>query len=76
MTRKKDYTFNDDPYPPPDPKLLAIHAAFCRVLHASGAAEQIDRIMRDMENMTVLSSDGSTDIGSYVASRAMYVTVR
>ncbi|KAK7032034.1 hypothetical protein VNI00_013402 [Paramarasmius palmivorus] len=76
MTREKDYTFNNDPYPPPNPKLLAIHAAFCWVLHASGAAEQIDRIMRDTEKMTVLSPDGSTDIGSYVASRAMHITVQ
>jgi hypothetical protein len=43
----------------PDPALIAIRAACARVVNLSGAAEQADQILRDMENSTVLSKDGS-----------------
>jgi len=48
----------------PDPQILKIHAAFCRVFHASGAAEFFDRIWRDMDITRVLSNDGSTNISA------------
>jgi hypothetical protein len=43
----------------PDPALIAIRAACARVVNLSGAAEQAEQILRDMENATVLSNDGS-----------------
>ncbi|KAF8218654.1 hypothetical protein L208DRAFT_1348855 [Tricholoma matsutake] len=43
----------------PDPALIAIHAVCAYVINLSGAAEQADQILRDMENTTVLSKDGS-----------------
>jgi hypothetical protein len=43
----------------PDPVLIAIRAACARVANLSGAAEQADRILRDMEDITVLADDGS-----------------
>ncbi|KAH0580038.1 hypothetical protein H2248_002851 [Termitomyces sp. 'cryptogamus'] len=43
----------------PDPVLIAIRAACARVANLSGAAEQIDRILRDKEDMPVLANDGS-----------------
>ena len=43
----------------PDPALIAIRAACARVVNLSGAAEQADQILRDMENTTVLAKDGS-----------------
>lgn len=57
---------SEEPIDLPDPAILAIHAAFARVFHASGAAEYIDSIWRDMGNTRVLSSDGSTDVSSLI----------
>ncbi|KAK0475170.1 hypothetical protein IW261DRAFT_1495932 [Armillaria novae-zelandiae] len=64
--------FNTQPnIVPPDSPLLAIHAAFAKVLYAcAGAGEhRFDRVLRDMEEMKVLSSDGGTDIGLLLSSR-------
>ncbi|KAJ6597188.1 hypothetical protein DFH09DRAFT_904366 [Mycena vulgaris] len=44
----------------PSRSLLAIRAACSRVAHMSGAAEQIDQILRDLEDTAVMASDGST----------------
>jgi hypothetical protein len=35
----------------PNSDYLRIHAACCRVAHLSGAAEQIDRVLEDLEVM-------------------------
>jgi hypothetical protein len=43
----------------PDPVLIAIRAACARVANLSGAAEQADRILRALEDVTVLADDGS-----------------
>ena len=43
----------------PDPVLIAIRAACARVANLSGAAQQADRILRDLEDITVLADDGS-----------------
>ncbi|KIJ36880.1 hypothetical protein M422DRAFT_34049, partial [Sphaerobolus stellatus SS14] len=48
--------------PPPDPRYLALHAAFAKVLFASGAGEYIERYYRDQAELGVLASDGSTDV--------------
>ena len=44
----------------PNPDYLRIHAACCRVAHLSGAAEQMDKVLEDLEHMPVLSEDGSS----------------
>ncbi|KAJ6602534.1 hypothetical protein DFH09DRAFT_449335 [Mycena vulgaris] len=44
----------------PDPDLLALRAACSRVAHMSGAAEQYDQILRDLDEISVMSSDGSS----------------
>jgi hypothetical protein len=44
----------------PNPDYLRIHAACCRIAHLSGAAEQIDKVLEDLEAMPVLSEDGSS----------------
>jgi len=44
----------------PDPELIALHAACARVAHMSGAAEYLDILERDAEEMAVLASDGSS----------------
>jgi hypothetical protein len=44
----------------PSPDLIALHAACARVARMSGAAEYLDRFERDVEETTVLASDGSS----------------
>ncbi|KAF7978037.1 hypothetical protein HWV62_1925 [Athelia sp. TMB] len=43
----------------PDSILIAIRASCARVANLSGAAEQANRILRDLEDTTVLADDGS-----------------
>ncbi|KAG6812968.1 hypothetical protein H0H92_015087 [Tricholoma furcatifolium] len=43
----------------PDRTMLALRAACCRVAHMSGAAEHINLILRDVEDITFLADDGS-----------------
>ena len=45
-------------YPDPSPTLLQIHASLCQVLHASGAGEAIDRILREWKRYRVFAEDG------------------
>ena len=46
--------------PVPSPSYLELHAACCRVANLSGAGEYIDKILRDMEDIQVLSQDGTS----------------
>ncbi|KIJ37897.1 hypothetical protein M422DRAFT_259513 [Sphaerobolus stellatus SS14] len=48
--------------PPPDPRYLAIHAAFAKVFKAAGADEYINKYFWDHDQMGVFASDGSTDV--------------
>jgi hypothetical protein len=40
--------------------LLALHATCCKVAHFSGAAEYIDMIYRDADEMGVLAPNGTS----------------
>jgi len=52
---------NGKPVPAlPSPALLAIRAACSRVAHMAGAAEQVDQILRDLEQTPVMAEDGTT----------------
>ncbi|KAI9862324.1 MAG: hypothetical protein M1813_004800 [Trichoglossum hirsutum] len=57
------FTAHDGRYPLPDPKLLSVHASVGAVLHASGMAEYIERILRDRDELRCLAHNGSTQIG-------------
>jgi hypothetical protein len=46
--------------PLPNPIYLKIYAAYCRVAHLSGAGEYIDKILENLEDIRVLSKDGSS----------------
>lgn len=61
--------------PLPDCEILALHAAFARVLHASGAAEYFDEAWHDPEVIRVLARDGSSDLGAVLSSLALPVIV-
>jgi hypothetical protein len=58
------FTAHDARYPLPDEKLLAVHAAAAAILHASGMAEVIERILQDRDETPCLAADGSTPIGT------------
>jgi len=48
---------------PPSQRLLSLHRACAFVLHLSGAAEYVNRVLRDMDEGQV-KSDGTTDIAT------------
>jgi len=48
--------------PLPDPRYLALHAACARVVHLSGAMAYINKVLSDLEEIGVLSSDRSSDV--------------
>ncbi|KAJ3508189.1 hypothetical protein NLJ89_g5889 [Agrocybe chaxingu] len=59
----KEITFTStmpEKLPVPSREYLAIHAACAKVAHLSGAAEYIDQLYRDMEDMKTLATDGSS----------------
>ncbi|CAE6364000.1 unnamed protein product [Rhizoctonia solani] len=47
-------------YPLPDPRYLALHAACARIIKLSGAAEYVEKILRDAEEVKALSEDKSS----------------
>ncbi|RXW12255.1 hypothetical protein EST38_g13597 [Candolleomyces aberdarensis] len=53
-------TENPEELPVPSPDYLALHAACAKVAHLSGAAEYIETILRDAEEIPVLAADGSS----------------
>jgi hypothetical protein len=50
----------------PSPGLLEIHRALALVAHASGAAEYIDRVLRERDE-GVIRADGTTHLGTLIA---------
>jgi hypothetical protein len=44
----------------PNPDYLEIHAACCRIAYLTGATEHMNEILEDLEDMQVLSNDGSS----------------
>ncbi|KAG8708782.1 hypothetical protein FRC08_018715 [Ceratobasidium sp. 394] len=49
-----------DHLPLPSRRYLSLRAACAKVLHKSGAAKVMDRILRDREQVQVLANDGSS----------------
>ncbi|KAG6820018.1 hypothetical protein H0H93_006356, partial [Arthromyces matolae] len=58
----------------PSPELLTLHAACSRVCHMSGAAQQVDDILRELELSTVMSYDGGS--AELLAARLSMVSPR
>ena len=54
------FTSSEEGLELPDPQLLSLHAACARVAHMSGAAEAFDKLEREVEDIEVLASDGSS----------------
>lgn len=57
----------------PSPGLLKIHATIARIFHASGAAESIEKAIRDLEEKAPLAKDGSSDISAMLAATSLGV---
>ncbi|KAI0083179.1 hypothetical protein BDY19DRAFT_746002 [Irpex rosettiformis] len=53
----KDYQYT---LPKPSPRLLALHASCAHVMHMSGVGGHVERVVRDMEDTLVMSSDGGS----------------
>ncbi|KAK0203364.1 hypothetical protein DFS33DRAFT_1261934, partial [Desarmillaria ectypa] len=53
-------TLDNENLPVPSETLLALHAACAKVAHFSGAAEYIDKLVRDVEHLGVLANNGSS----------------
>ena len=47
-------------FPIPSRAYLELHAACCRVANLSGAGNYIETILREMEDIQVLSQDGTS----------------
>lgn len=62
LSRRVTLTTSDPAIPPPDRDLLEVHAAIAKILHASGMAMYIDRILGDRGDIRCLAQDGSTDV--------------
>lgn len=58
----------------PSPRLLALHRACCLMLAMSGAAEYVESLLRDTENLMergTLASDGSSNIALFLRMRGV-----
>ncbi|OAA36887.1 hypothetical protein NOR_07407 [Metarhizium rileyi] len=62
------YLTTDRNIEPPSPRLLALHCAITHILHLSGAAGYIDKIIRSMDEQ-IARCDGSTELGQLVQLR-------
>ncbi|KAF8521616.1 hypothetical protein BU17DRAFT_64842 [Hysterangium stoloniferum] len=75
VVRSRFTALNGIPVDFRNPRYLAIHAAFAKVLRASGAAEYLETIFRDQEEIAI-ACDGSTDISSLLINKFSFVSVR
>jgi hypothetical protein len=50
----------------PHPDLIAVHRAVALVVHASGASEYIERVLRERD-AGVIQADGSSSLGALIA---------
>ncbi|KAJ5790583.1 uncharacterized protein N7518_007594, partial [Penicillium psychrosexuale] len=62
-------TSHDGRFPLPEVQYLQLHAAVGNILHASGRAESIEKLIRHLEesDSSVLAKDGSTNISDLLS---------
>lgn len=69
--------FRDTPeIPDPNPVLLEANAAVSRTFHMTAMGEQIEKVMRDQEEVHCLASDGSTNLGYHLMVFEQAMAVR
>ncbi|KAG9038913.1 hypothetical protein FRB95_013591 [Tulasnella sp. JGI-2019a] len=54
------FTSSNNCLPVPSERFLRLHTACAKVANLSGASEYVDRTSRDLEEMEVLASDGTS----------------
>ncbi|KAI9653332.1 MAG: hypothetical protein M1829_001317 [Trizodia sp. TS-e1964] len=57
--------FESESIPLPSPHLLAVHKALARLMHLTGAGENIDHWFRGNPNVNI-AADGTTDLGTLI----------
>lgn len=62
-------TSHDGRFPLPEVQYLQLHAAVGNILHVSGRAESIKKLLRHLEESerSVLAKDGSTNISDLLS---------
>jgi hypothetical protein len=60
------FTSHDDHFPLPDKAILAAHAAIARILHLTGMGEEIDKVLRDLEELSCPVEDVCPDLSSVI----------
>lgn len=72
------FTAHDGRFPLPSPELLKLHCAVANILHASGMAEQIDKLLDDNDAIGGFAPNGSTDLAALlsVTKIAMVPSIR
>lgn len=73
LPRTVAFNWYDQRYDLPSPELLKVHAIVARIFHASGAAEYVEKALRDLGEHRMLAKDGSTDISSMLAATTLGV---
>lgn len=58
---------HDPQYPLPDRTLLETHYLVTRIIHATGRAEVVEKILRDYDETGTMATDGSTDISQLLS---------
>ncbi|KAJ9485248.1 hypothetical protein VN97_g8115 [Penicillium thymicola] len=61
-------TSNDPRFGVANPEFLALHATIGNILHASGRAKLIEKLLGDFEDADpILAKDGSTDVSNLLS---------
>ncbi|EFQ99939.1 hypothetical protein MGYG_02946 [Nannizzia gypsea CBS 118893] len=59
----------------PSPELLGTHTALAKILHTSGMAESIDKLMEDCDEIVCMANNGSTNFGDILSARLHTISV-
>jgi hypothetical protein len=53
----------------PSAELLNTHWVLANILHTSGVGKEVERLMRDWDELQCLANDGSTNFGDIIFAR-------
>jgi hypothetical protein len=68
LPQTMSFTNHDPQHDLPNRELVAVHAAIGNILHASGRAEVIEKLVKDLgERGGMLAGDGSTNVGDLLS---------
>ncbi|KAJ5668697.1 hypothetical protein N7462_009767 [Penicillium macrosclerotiorum] len=67
LSETVSFSSHNTSYALPSPELIALHAAVGNILHASGQAEKIEKLLRDLADTRTIAWDGSTNLGALLS---------